>query len=407
MIMTSINSSQRQTLTEIYYDSTGKPGSFSTLIPLWKAARQIDKTITQKIVQEFLSSNASYLAHKKAVYHFRRRGTLVLYPHHIWSIDLAFYLSDKSVSNAHQSLFLSVIDVFSKYAFCRSAARKTADEILQCFRSIVAEAGHSPRMIFADHGSEFYNEKFKNYCKEHSILLYSSNTALKSYPVEQFQGIIKRAIGRRLTWRRDRSWVRVLQNSVKTYNNTSTPALDNLSPFQAIQPKNTGRLQTFFLKRRYDQNKKYGKKSPHFSLGDHVKRLLKNEKKMKRRGDHQRFSKQIYEIAKISNTRPSTYKIKLLGSSDVLSETFYSQELTRVIDPKTTEASLTSRTIIDIIESRRFPIKWLRSGRAIEHEIRYLAIDNNNEKKFFTEFQLLQYDNGRSMLDTFLQKKSS
>ena len=404
--MASITPAQRQILTDIYYDSTGKPGAYSSLIPLWKAARQIDGSITQKSVQEFLSSNASYLAHKRAVYHFRRRGTLVLYPHHIWSIDLAFYLNDKSVSNANQSLFLSVVDVFSKYAFCRSAARKTADEILQCFRSIVAEAGHSPRMIFADRGPEFYNEKFKNYCKEHSILLYSSNTALKSYPVEQFQGIIKRAIGRRLTWRRDRSWVRVLQNSVKTYNQTSSAALDNLSPFQAIQPKNTGRLQTFFLKRRYDLNKKYGKKPPQFSLGDHVKRLLKNER-LRRRGDHQRFSKQIYEIAKITNTSPATYKIKLLGTSDILPESFYSQELARVIDPKTTEASLTSRKIIEIIESRRFPIKWLRSGRAIEHETRFLAIDNNNEKKFFTEAQLMEYDNGKSMLDIFLQSKSS
>ena len=323
-----------------------------------------------------------------------------MFPHEIWSIDLGFYIRDKSVANSQNVLFLAVFDCFSRKAFCRAAPRKTADEILRCFQSIVKEAKKLPKFIFADKGSEWYNEKFMSYCQEHGITLYSTHTGQKSYPVEQFIFSLKKNIARRLSYRRDRRWSIVLQNSVETYNLTKTPALDGLCPSEAIQPEYTGRLQTFFLKRLYEKNRSYRNRPPKFSKGDYVKRLL-NDRTMRKRGDRIKFGKEINQISKVIKSNPATYKLHGLPG------TYYSQSLIPVINPKLTEQSVAQRTILEILESRKFATKWLRSGKPIEYESRYLVL-TENDKKFMTKSEIEEYDNGQIMLDSFLnQQKES
>ena len=138
-------------MDSIYYSSSGEEGSFSSLKPLLRAAKLKDRTITTAVVRQYLQTNASYLTHKRAVYKHRRRGILALYPNHVWSCDLAFYAKDKN-ANAQRGVILSVLDVFTKMAYSRSALRKTADEILKEFKSIVEEAQSLPKMLFVDIG---------------------------------------------------------------------------------------------------------------------------------------------------------------------------------------------------------------------------------------------------------------
>ena len=150
--MSVLSDKQRQILTKIYYNSTGRAGAFSTLIPLWRSARKIDKSITQAQVKEFLKSNASYLHHKKTVYRHPRRSILTLYPNHIWAADLGFYIADKSVANLQNTLFVSCLDTFSHFAYCRAAPKKTAEVILDRFKDILSQAKTVPRFLFVDRG---------------------------------------------------------------------------------------------------------------------------------------------------------------------------------------------------------------------------------------------------------------
>lgn len=207
-----------------------------------------------------------------------------------------------------------------------------------------------------------------------------------------------------MTWRRDRSWVACLSAAVKTYNHTPSPSLDGLSPYQANKSQYTGRLQSFFLKRRYEKHRSQQKKGPLYSKGQHVKHLVKNEK-FRRRGDHQRFSKDVFEIAKVISSAPYTYKLKRVGSSQVLPETWYSQQLVAVINSKTLESSVTAKLVLDILESRKFPIKFLRNGKVVEHEMRYLVLDSDDKKEFMTKQDILEnYDNGNDMFSKFNRK---
>ena len=149
--MKSLSEEQKQILDSIYYSSSGEEGNFSALRPLLRAAKRKDSTITNSIVREYLQSNASYLSHKRAVYKHRRRGILALYPNHVWSCDLAFFSKDKN-ANSQRVVILSVLDVFTKKAYSRSALKKTAEEILKEFKSIVEEAQGLPKMLFVDRG---------------------------------------------------------------------------------------------------------------------------------------------------------------------------------------------------------------------------------------------------------------
>ena len=229
------------------------------------------------------------------------------------------------------------------------------------------------------------------------MILYSTFSGLKSFPIENWQGTLKRMLARRLTFRKDRNWTKILQESVKTYNNTKTPALNNLSPKEASKGDNIGRLQKFYLMRRAHKVKPYLKKKPAFHVGQYVKILLPNDK-LRQRGDRKRFSEENYMISYITKTVPFTYRLKSLGR-----RIFYKEQLSLVADPELVKKSLTNKRILSIIEKKRFPIKWLRNGKAVDFEMRYLvrtAFDD--EKRFMTESELKEYDNGIEMLQSFL-----
>ena len=64
---------------------------------------------------------------------------------------MAFFSKDKN-ANSQRVVILSVLDVFTKKAYSRSALKKTAEEILKEFKSIVEEAQGLPKMLFVDRG---------------------------------------------------------------------------------------------------------------------------------------------------------------------------------------------------------------------------------------------------------------
>ena len=229
------------------------------------------------------------------------------------------------------------------------------------------------------------------------MTLYSTFSGMKSFPIENYQGTLKRLLARRLTFRKDRSWTKVLQEAVKTYNHTRSPTLDNLSPKEASKGDNIARLQGFYLKKRARKVRPYLKQKPAFHIGQYVKILLTNEK-LRQRCDRKRFSEENYVISYITKTVPFTYRVKSLGK-----RAFYKEQLTPVLDPKLVKESLTNKRILTIMEKRKFPIKWLRSGKAVDFEIRYLVrTAYDDEKRFMTESEIKEFDNGAEMLNSFV-----
>ena len=101
----------------------------------------------------------------------------------IWCVDLAD-MSLISKFNKGIKYLLCFIDLFSRYSWVIPLKNKKGDSIVEGFENISRNSGRKPSKIWVDHGSEFYNKKFKKFLKENDIKMYSTHNEGKSVVAE-------------------------------------------------------------------------------------------------------------------------------------------------------------------------------------------------------------------------------
>ena len=149
-----MNEKQTNLLDKIYFNPDGEPGSFSSVIPLYKQAKKQDKTITVNIVKKYLEGNTSYLLHKRTRKKFPRRKIFKILPGDSWAADVIFYTNDKG-SNHNKQFALINTDYFSHRTAARVLQNKTGSEIVKQFRSIVEEFQATPKYLLIDKGTVY------------------------------------------------------------------------------------------------------------------------------------------------------------------------------------------------------------------------------------------------------------
>ena len=86
-----IDKDVKKLLESVYYDISGRQGSFGTVRGLYQETKPLmPKKITSEIIKKFLSGQKSYVEHRRVVRKFFRRPMLKLFPHDIWSMDTIF-----------------------------------------------------------------------------------------------------------------------------------------------------------------------------------------------------------------------------------------------------------------------------------------------------------------------------
>ena len=216
------------------------------------------------------------------------------------------------------------------------------------------------------------------------------------YQVENLNGSLKRLISRILSFRRNRGWVAVLQTAVQIHNSTPSSGLLGLSPKKALLPSNIALLQSYYIRKRAEKAERYlHKKSSIYAVGDDVKIVVRDL--FRQRGDKERLSQKTYKITQVLNSSvPICYRIQ--GHT----KTFYKQELVPSLDSEQLSKSVTSNKILAILSQKRFPTKFLRSGKATSFENRFLVQDNRKaESHYLTRDQVLEFDNGSTKLESF------
>ena len=106
-------------MREVYFDPkrVGSYGGVGALRPVTRVPR--------KIVAEWLSEQDAYTLHKPARRHFKRRRVIVGGIHQQWQADLVD-LTKLKTDNEGMIFLLTVIDVFSKVAWCVPMKNKSA-----------------------------------------------------------------------------------------------------------------------------------------------------------------------------------------------------------------------------------------------------------------------------------------
>ena len=109
--------------------------------------------------------------HKPVRIRFDKRTVFAKQVDDIWTADLVD-MSSFSKSNKSYKYLLTVIDLFSKYGWIVPLKNKTGKEVAQAFRKLFHN-GH-PSRLWADKGTEFYNQQLESVLEANDVMLYST-----------------------------------------------------------------------------------------------------------------------------------------------------------------------------------------------------------------------------------------
>ena len=117
--------------------------------------------------------------------------------------------------------FLTVIDVFSKFAWAGPVHSKDAKAINAAFDQVL-KAAHPryPRRLQTDKGKEFFNSTFQVVMKCNGIQHFATESELKAAVVERVNRTIKTRIWTYLSDRGTVRWVDVIQDLVEASNHS-------------------------------------------------------------------------------------------------------------------------------------------------------------------------------------------
>ena len=153
--------------------------------------------------------------HQVAKKKYDVRPVNVLFKNEVWAADLVDMIEWNKEINGLKYI-LTVIDVFTKYAWVIPLINKTGQTITDTFSNLFKNA--IPSKLWVDNGSEFYNKTFEKLLKSHSIVIYSTYSNNKSVIVERFNRTLKTNMFRLFTQKNNRNWINILDKLVKDYN---------------------------------------------------------------------------------------------------------------------------------------------------------------------------------------------
>ena len=180
----------------------------------------------------------------------------------IFSADLVD-MSHFARHNRGYKYLLTVIDVFSRYAWVMPLKTKTGKEINRAFSSVLKKSKRKPQKLWTDRGGEFYNKIFKNFLKQQGIDMYSIYNESKAVVIERFNRSLKGDMFKHFSANSTQNYVKILPALVHLYNNRRHRTI-KMTPHEALEKNNEETV-----KRNIEKPMKA--KPAKFKLGDTVR----------------------------------------------------------------------------------------------------------------------------------------
>ena len=153
---------RRSKLHRHYYDPK-RVGSYGGVAALRRVVP------AERDVERWLSTQDAYTLHKPVRRHFKRRCVVVGGPNQQWQADLVD-MSRLKAANDGTTFLLTVIDVFSKRAWCIPLKSKSAASLVAAFRRLLNDVNNNrPTTLQTDKGSEFLNRPLQRLLKEYGV----------------------------------------------------------------------------------------------------------------------------------------------------------------------------------------------------------------------------------------------
>lgn len=224
-----------------------------------------------------------------------RRHVVVSGIDNTWAIDLAD-MSDLAADNDGEKWIMTVIDVFSRFAWAVPMKNKTAAASWEAF-SVILSSGRKPEKLWSDKGKEFWNTTWTAHLKPLGVVQYSTFGEHKASTVERFNRTLKSKMWIYFTEHQTRNWVDELPTLMKDYNKTVHSSIGK-SPQEASKKKNEKALLV-------DQAQEPEKDKPKLKLDDWVR--ISRVKGTFEKGYHPNWSFEIYRVVGIDPQKPVLY----------------------------------------------------------------------------------------------------
>lgn len=295
------------------------PSSFSGISSFSKEIKS--KKISRQNIKKFLLEQETYTLHRPFIKKFKRSKVMVSGIDDVWQADLVD-VSKISKNNKGFKFLLTVIDVFSKFAWVEPIKKKTSHEIVKAFKKIIVN--RKPNKIQTDKGTEFLNKDVQDYLNKNNFKIYTTNSELKASIVERFNRTLKEKMWRYFTFKNNDKYTDVLDDLIHSYNNTYHRTIKT-KPY-LVSLKN----ESIIYKNIYGYDKQIGDDSiiePKFTIGDKV-RISKN-KKIFEKGYTPNWTREIFQIQNVILKNPPIYIIKDLNN-ETIEGSFYEEELQKI-----------------------------------------------------------------------------
>ena len=226
---------------------------------------------------------------------------------------------------AHKSngfkYMLTIIDVYSKYAWAHPLKTKSGKEVAAVVRKVYNNSKRFPKHIQTDRGREFYNADFKKWTTSHNINHYSTYSNMKASVVERFNRTLRTRMWRAFTKQGSHAWIHLLPKLIHDYNH---------SYHRTIKMKPCDVHDNRLLSTVYNTIKMVDTRKKKFKVGDMVR--ISKQKHLFEKGFLPNWSTELFTIDKVQLTNPVTYLLKDYQHQPVAGA-FYAEELQKTKHP--------------------------------------------------------------------------
>jgi transposase InsO family protein len=244
----------------------------------------------------------------------------------IWSADLVEMPKENLGRLGIYKYILTVIDLYTRYAFAIPLKNKTGSTTREAFEQIFKTSGRMPKRLWCDRGKEFYNKIMKDFLNENNIELYSTFNEGKAVVVERLNRTLKNMMWKHFTIKGKQKWMKILPVIVNQYNNKIHSSI-KITPAEASE--NPEKIKEVIEKNNYENEDKMTKRQnkPKYKVGDKV--IIFKYKYKFTNGFVAKWTEEVFIVSEIVKTSPTTYKIKDLEGEEIEGR-FYANELQKV-----------------------------------------------------------------------------
>ena len=305
------------TFDQLYHSD--KPFSYSGK----KHISDNNDNISKKGVEEFLSKNDIYSRYRQYKKPRKYSPIYVYKKRELFQADLVSFTNPQYVEvNEGFKYLLTVIDVFSKYAWGFPLKDKKCESSMSSFANLLSICGEKPEKLQTDRGSEFICAKFVKYLKTQNIHHYLSYSDRKCPVVERFNLTIQQILYKILDKKQSFKWIDFLEQAFKIYNSRKHSTI-GMPPNEAEKAENEDIVRKRFIKKF----NKVGTKPPKakYKVGDTVR--IWKYKRVFDRGYNEQFTKQYFRVRKILRNLPVIrYELEDIHGEKIIGS-FFENEL--------------------------------------------------------------------------------